>query len=407
MSNTTGATGATRSTSDAVSLHLSKDELAWPPSSDDLNAIEVVSVEACARRLIAAPAPPVSLDEALPAAEALADDLDDAFAAEPSRAVRWRRPWWHAPAFTRSVLAAASLALVAAAATQLPYGDGRRGLADISSGEPVIRAGLQHTPSAGRDLAAGPPATAHSATTAGDRRDSLPIAMPRASDPAVVPASSPLPGVTEVPTAILPDAGPLPERSPETRPILTAAADMASPPARMVPRVAADLAALAPGHASVSTLAPPPTPPPPAPPPAAIEAVTALGAGAPDLVSAVATDARLTVPEAVLDERRVQATLRRYEAAYTRLDAGAAKAVWPTVDARALARAFNGLESQDLEFDQCDLEVRGVEASALCSGRATWVARVGSKTPRTEARAWAFRLRKVGDDWQILGADIR
>jgi hypothetical protein len=107
------------------------------------------------------------------------------------------------------------------------------------------------------------------------------------------------------------------------------------------------------------------------------------------------------------DEMDVQAVLRRYERAYGQLDARAAQAVWPSVDVGDLARAFRGLESQALEFDRCDLDVQGTVASADCRGRATYVRRVGSKAPRTEARAWSFRLRKVDDNWQILRVDLR
>jgi hypothetical protein len=109
----------------------------------------------------------------------------------------------------------------------------------------------------------------------------------------------------------------------------------------------------------------------------------------------------------VSDEAHIQATLRRYEAAYGRLDARAAQSVWPSVDARALARAFDGLDSQTLQIERCDVQVRGALAEAACQGSTTYVRRVGSKTPRTEARQWSFRLEKVGEEWQIQTARIR
>lgn len=116
----------------------------------------------------------------------------------------------------------------------------------------------------------------------------------------------------------------------------------------------------------------------------------------------------LTVPVAVrTDDVGVQAALQRYGSAYSRLDARAAQAVWPSVDARALARAFEGLESQSLQFDRCELEVRETVARAECFGTATYVRRIGSKAARTEPRAWTFSLRKSGDAWQILSAAAR
>jgi hypothetical protein len=42
----------------------------------------------------------------------------------------------------------------------------------------------------------------------------------------------------------------------------------------------------------------------------------------------------------------VRATLGRYESAYSDLNTAAAHAVWPGVDERALARAFDSLSSQ-------------------------------------------------------------
>src|SRR5690606_769763 len=104
------------------------------------------------------------------------------------------------------------------------------------------------------------------------------------------------------------------------------------------------------------------------------------------------------------DETEVRATLGRYAAAYQDLDADAAQLVWPSVDARALSRAFSGLESQSLEFGRCDLDVRATVARADCQGRATYVRRVGSRTPQSVSRMWSFQLRKVDGTWQIVEA---
>jgi hypothetical protein len=72
-----------------------------------------------------------------------------------------------------------------------------------------------------------------------------------------------------------------------------------------------------------------------------------------------------------------------------------------------LERAFENLESQSLQFDRCELDVRETVAKADCRGTATYVRRIGSKAPRTEPRAWTFNLRKTGDDWHILSAAAR
>ena len=76
------------------------------------------------------------------------------------------------------------------------------------------------------------------------------------------------------------------------------------------------------------------------------------------------------------------------------LDAEAARAVWPSVDARALARAFDSLTSQELAFDTA-VRDRGEAATAKCRGSATYTPKIGSREPRLESRQWTFQLRKV------------
>lgn len=102
----------------------------------------------------------------------------------------------------------------------------------------------------------------------------------------------------------------------------------------------------------------------------------------------------------------VRATLARYEAAYSGLNVSAARAVWPAVDARALARAFDGLSSQRVALEQCDVRVNGGAAQATCSGRAEWTPKVGGGE-RRQNRRWAFELTNAGGTWQIVRADAR
>ena len=103
----------------------------------------------------------------------------------------------------------------------------------------------------------------------------------------------------------------------------------------------------------------------------------------------------------------VREALSRYGSAYSRLDAAAARAVWPSVDARALGHAFAELRSQHVTFDDCDIAVAGLRARAACRGATTYVPRVGDQNPRTEARAWRFELEKGRDaTWRIAAAKI-
>ena len=90
---------------------------------------------------------------------------------------------------------------------------------------------------------------------------------------------------------------------------------------------------------------------------------------------------------------------------FAAVDARAARAIWPTVDEPALARAFADLESQNVSFDRCDIEVDGSTATASCRGKQSYVGKVGS--PRSESRTWKFDLRRDGDSWKIAKAETR
>ena len=106
------------------------------------------------------------------------------------------------------------------------------------------------------------------------------------------------------------------------------------------------------------------------------------------------------------DELPVQRALRRYRVAYDGLDARSAQSVWPSVNQAALARAFDGLESQTLTFENCDVQLSGETATAKCHGNMRYVPKIGSREPRTEPRVWSFTLRKSGSDWQIDNARV-
>jgi hypothetical protein len=146
-------------------------------------------------------------------------------------------------------------------------------------------------------------------------------------------------------------------------------------------------------------------------PPSEPAAVTAMRAAsfdaspalAPVAIPALGPVAKLTVDDDVL----VKQTLQRYRSAYGGLDARSAQAVWPAVNQAALARAFDGLASQTLTFDACDVRVRGESASATCQGSARYVPRVGSREPRVEPRVWNFTLKKTDAGWKIDHATAR
>ncbi|HYU79711.1 MAG TPA: hypothetical protein VEK56_12045 [Vicinamibacterales bacterium] len=129
--------------------------------------------------------------------------------------------------------------------------------------------------------------------------------------------------------------------------------------------------------------------------------------------SSVASPGDVTAAGAVngagfpVDTAAVQAVLAKYRSAFRELDAGAVSAVWPTVNSKALDRAFRGLEQQDLAFDGCDTRITGSSAAVLCSGTVRYVAKVGNKNPRTEQRRWIFALRQSHAGWVIENVELR
>lgn len=107
------------------------------------------------------------------------------------------------------------------------------------------------------------------------------------------------------------------------------------------------------------------------------------------------------------DASAIERVLGRYRTAFNELDAVAASAVWPTVNEKSLARAFDRLEDQDMAFDDCRIEVLAGMAEAACHGRARYVPKVGSRTPKAEARRWTFSLHKASSGWLIDRVDAR
>jgi hypothetical protein len=141
----------------------------------------------------------------------------------------------------------------------------------------------------------------------------------------------------------------------------------------------------------VVSSAAPVTAPSPAPPPSApISAPTPTP-------SAGVTD----------DARAVGVALNRYQEAFSALDVNAAHAVWPNVDVKALARAFDQLDEQTFHLEGCNITVAGARAQADCGGNTRYVRKVGNKGLRVEPRRWHFTLRQTSDRWVIDAVDAR
>ena len=187
--------------------------------------------------------------------------------------------------------------------------------------------------------------------------------------------------------------------------VTVAARDVGAKPPVASPRLgAAATPAVAPALATRvdASSAPAPTsamPPPPAATSASAPAPEPLAA-APAAVRPVAA----VLTSASTDEADIRSTLTRFRTAYSQLDASAARDVWPSVDRRALERAFQSLKSQELRFDQCSLTVTGARAQAACKGRAMYVPRIGDQSPRSTSREWTFELQKAAERWTIASA---
>jgi hypothetical protein len=355
-------------------------DFAWPPTADDLEGCGIVSlsgdVDAAARLRVL-----VHLPDVLPAGEARAP----------------HRPGHPAPAL-RSTTRARHWGVEQPAAAYPFHVDGDDPMAEATAGGEVRRAVV--AVAAGLSLAFLSYLQFRSART---------------------DASALVTAVAEATTASLDRHGPDPVME-----IPRAVVDQLAPPEsvgrRLVARVSAIEAADAdtPMTATLARLAsdvidevraPEPIASPLVPPPAASPVHTAPPADARP-VPAV-DDEHTAVPAAVVaahvdpiagDEDRIRAALMQWRTAYSALDARAAREVWPTVDARALERAFQALKSQDLRFDRCDLTVDGGSAHAACSGRAIYVPRVGNQSPKAAPREWTFELKKRDQQWTIASA---
>lgn len=212
-------------------------------------------------------------------------------------------------------------------------------------------------------------------------------------EPPAVPPPSPAPARAAEPKR-------RPEAEPEPRVIMRAASVAPSRPTpspTVRPQTAASapinaVAAPTPARESAQVTAP-----------ATIALATPAASPVPEpMVHTAALDT--SAAEMAADEEHIESTLTRFRTAYSRLDARAAREVWPSVDVEALDRAFRGLKSQELRFDRCDLTVDGARARAACRGRAVYVPRVGNQSPKAAAREWTFELRKLDQRWTIASA---
>jgi hypothetical protein len=209
------------------------------------------------------------------------------------------------------------------------------------------------------------------------------VASP-APEPAAldVPVPAAIPPVT-MPAIATPDADAAPAPRTPIEAVQTLHDEpISEPPARSGVDLALPIAAPAPAPPVVA--APEPTAPPlptskPAPDPA---------------------------PQPVDELPAVRQVLSQYAEAYSSLNASAAKRVWPSLDLRSLARAFDGLQSQRVSLGDCAVSFENTGARAECRGSAEWTPKVGGGS-HSQARHWSFDLQKSGGEWRIVNATAR
>ena len=107
------------------------------------------------------------------------------------------------------------------------------------------------------------------------------------------------------------------------------------------------------------------------------------------------------------EEDRVRRLLAEYAGAYERLDVGAAQAVYPSVDAKGLKRAFAQLESQRVTLQSCGITISGSTANAICRGNLTYQPRIGTRPVQIASREWMFDLSKKDTAWKIVNTFVR
>ena len=100
----------------------------------------------------------------------------------------------------------------------------------------------------------------------------------------------------------------------------------------------------------------------------------------------------------------IESVLAQFRRAYGALDVGKVAEVWPNVDRAWLARTFDPVAFQSLEFDDCSFDIQRRDGRATCRGRVRLVSKASERT-QLESRQWRFALVKGDAGWVIHAAD--
>jgi hypothetical protein len=113
---------------------------------------------------------------------------------------------------------------------------------------------------------------------------------------------------------------------------------------------------------------------------------------------------RQSAPHAELDA--INRVVEQYVNAFNSLDGRAVLTIWPSLDERALTKAFSQLAEQELRLDACQVDMTGPRASVSCHGRLRYLPKVGGQASRTREGRWTFQLRNT-KTWTIESVAIR
>jgi eukaryotic-like serine/threonine-protein kinase len=168
------------------------------------------------------------------------------------------------------------------------------------------------------------------------------------------------------------------------------------PPAPAV----ASVGATAPQTPAVSVSAPPASAPPAATTPAIERPASPTTPPAPATSPQAPPPARRPVAPAANEENLIRSTLQTYVQAYSTLDAGMVKRVFPAVDATALAQAFAQMRSQHIEIEREQIAVAATTATVTCQVRQHFEPKAGRVNDSVVTAT--FALQKTGAGWVIV-----
>lgn len=168
------------------------------------------------------------------------------------------------------------------------------------------------------------------------------------------------------------------------------------------PAAVPDAPAPTPPDRSLGAVAVPPANDPLPTLPEAAPAVVVRAASSPHGIQPIVSTTR-----SVSEEELVRQLLDEYTGAFERLDVRATKALYPTVDGKALKRAFERIAAQRLTLEKCGITISGSTANARCRGSATFQPRIGTRPVQIASREWTFDLSKQDTAWRIVNTYVR